>query len=145
MTALTTYNQICDDIRDERAYFDSDDDRAIHEMAEALTPVYYSGTMAQWAELPLDACDTWQEFGIDENATILDRMNVDLFWHYHNAVSRAWDEIRDEHQCDTATPAGIAISPSGTLATCDFCEFKSGLWECACELVHDCATDSTDN
>ena len=35
-------------------------------------------------------------------------------------------------------PKGVNVSPSGTMATCDFCSFKCGYWECSCELVHEC-------
>jgi hypothetical protein len=44
----------------------------------------------------------------------------------------------DEICCDAKLPETMTISPSGCLATCWACGYKSGLWECACELAHDC-------
>jgi len=47
----------------------------------------------------------------------------------------------DDFCCDVSLPNGVEISPSGTMAICVWCGFKSGLWECACELEHDCAAE----
>ncbi len=45
-----------------------------------------------------------------------------------------------EFGCDEPMPESMTISPSGTVATCWICGYKSGLWECGCDLKHDCET-----
>ena len=47
----------------------------------------------------------------------------------------------DEVCCEAKLPETMTISPSGCLATCWACGYKSGLWECAHELEHDCVED----
>jgi hypothetical protein len=49
----------------------------------------------------------------------------------------------DEVCCEAKLPESMTISPSGCLATCWACGYRSGLWECACELVHDCVEDES--
>lgn len=94
--ALTNRNEIRDQILNEREYFERDTDRALQEMADSLCPVYYSEILADWAELPNDARDEWQVFGVSENATIFDRMTTDLYWFNYNEVANVWAEIEDE-------------------------------------------------
>ena len=40
--------------------------------------------------------------------------------------------------CDESLPESMSIGRGGLVATCWACGYKSGLWECACELVHEC-------
>ena len=135
---LTTYTNIFQQVLDERSYFDSDEERAIHEMAESLCPVYYGEIVAEWADLSHDDSDRWLEMGLGAEETIYTRMSIDLFLYYEGLVSRAWAEVQETHTCETEAPASVTVSPSGAIATCSNCSFKSGLWECACELVHEC-------
>lgn len=45
--------------------------------------------------------------------------------------------------CDESLPESMSIGRGGMVATCWACGYKSGLWECACELVHDCVKDES--
>ncbi len=45
--------------------------------------------------------------------------------------------------CDESLPESMSIGRGGLVATCWACGYKSGLWECACELVHDCVKDES--
>lgn len=138
--ALATRNEIRDQIREEREYFDSDSDRAISEMADSLTPVYNGDILHQWADLSMDESDRWGEIGVDESATILHRMQIDLHLFYLDAVRELWAEIEEAHTCEK--PATVSIESArftgSAVATCSDCAFVSSLWDCACELEHDC-------
>ena len=136
--ALSTYTWVCQDILDNREYFERETDRAIHEMADSLCPVYTSEIIAEWTELPSEHSDRWQELGADNLSTITSLMSTDLYLYYFDLVERAWAEVQETHTCDTEAPDTITVSPSGAIATCSECSFKSALWECACELVHEC-------
>lgn len=142
--ALATRNEIRDQIREEREYFDSDSDRAISEMADSLTPVYNGDILHQWADLSMDDSDQWGEILFDENATILKRMQCDLFLYYDRTVRELWAQIEEEHNCTEALSPRFTISASGAMATCD-CGYRCGYWECACELnSHDCTETETE-
>lgn len=130
---LISKNTILEDVRNERAYFESDSDRAVSEMADNLTPIYNSDILESWRELPLDDSDRWQEIGAAPDSTIFDLMRIDLWLYYRDAVESAWAEIQDEHVCETELMPEITISLSGTLAMCS-CGYKCAHWECACEL-----------
>lgn len=139
---LATRNEIRDRINEERAYFESDSDRAISELADSLTPVYYSEQLAEWAELPTDARDAWQEIGAADNATIFDRMATDLYWYYYNQTAEIYAEESDNwHTCEELQ-TGVTITQTrivgNAIAECANCNFKCANWECACELAHDC-------
>lgn len=138
--ALATRNEIAEQIRDLRAEFDTDSDRATHELADSLTPIYYNDILTEWADLPNEARDEWQELGAKENATIFDLMQTDLFWFYFNQIAELWSEIESEHTCEK--PATVSIESArftgSAVATCSDCAFVSSLWDCACELEHDC-------
>ena len=136
--ALSTYTWVFGDILENREYFERDSDRAIHEMADSLCPVYNGEVIAEWTELGNNDSDRWQEMGMAEDASIIARMSVDLFLYYLDLVERAWAEVQETHTCEAEKPASVTISPSGAIASCDLCSFKSALWECACELEHEC-------
>ena len=44
--------------------------------------------------------------------------------------------------CDAELPESMSIGRGGLVATCWACGYKSGLWDCVCELVHDCVDES---
>lgn len=44
--------------------------------------------------------------------------------------------------CEAVLPEMMTISSSGTMATCWHCGYRSALWECACELLHDCGEEA---
>jgi hypothetical protein len=134
--ALTAFGFICDEVYINREQFKTDPDRAIQEIADSLCPIYTSDIIAEWTELPSEHSDRWQELGLAEGATITALMTADLYLYYFDLVTRAWDDC---DYCDCELPEGITISPSGTMATCDNCDYRCGHWEHACELEHDCS------
>jgi hypothetical protein len=137
-----TTAQISDRVYEERDRFKQDSDRAVHELADSLTPIYYSDIIAEWAELPSEFCDRWQELGRGDDDTITSLMTTDLFLYYRAQVEKAWDNCE---YCDCELPKGVTISPSGTMASCDFCDYRCGHWEHACELEHDCPESTETN
>lgn len=141
--ALSTYTYVFSDILDNREQFEQDTERAISEMADSLCPIYTADIVAEWTELPSDKSDVWQDLTVVSNdSTITSLMTLDLYSYYLDLVTRAWAEVEETHSCEVALPNGVEISPSGTMATCVFCGFKSALWECACELEHDCQEEA---
>ena len=48
------------------------------------------------------------------------------------------NDLELETCCGESLPESMTIGRGGLVATCWACGYKSGLWECACELVHDC-------
>ena len=112
------------------------------EIAEGLCPVYNGDILDEWRDLSLDESDTWQEFGRDEKATILDLMRADLFWHYHNEVAQIWAEIENEHTCEAElAPNLYKSSPMNGAIRCHDCDTLI-IAECACEAnEHDCQTN----
>lgn len=140
--ALSTRTSIAAEIRDNRDQFEQDSDRAIHEMADSLTPVYTADIIAEWSDLPSEFDDMGADF-CDPNDGIVRRMTLDLYAYYDQTVSELWAEIQEEHVCTETLSPRFTISASGAMATCD-CGYKCGHWECACELnAHDCTETET--
>lgn len=140
--ALSTRTSIAAEIRDLRAEFDTDPDRAIHEMADGLCPIYNGDIIAEWSELPSVFDDAGADY-CDPNDGIVRRMQLDLYAYYDQTVRELWSEIEDEHVCTETLSPLIEISASGAMATC-LCGYKCGYWECACELnAHDCTETET--
>lgn len=71
----------------------------LNELADSACPVYYNQIMKDWAEMPSEFNDSWQEIGAGENATIFSLMSMDLFLYYRNQYSEIYAEImHDEEQ-----------------------------------------------
>lgn len=142
--ALTTYNEILNIVRDDRAAISEARyvEDYLGEMADGYVPIYTSEVISEWCDLPSDERDCWQEIGAGEGDTIDRLMAIDLWLYYRSQFERAWREIEDEHICDTTLMPEISISPSGTMAVCE-CGYKCAYWECACELNdHDHPTEN---
>jgi hypothetical protein len=142
--ALTTPAQISDRIYEEREYFISDRDRATHELADSLTPVYYSEIIEEWRELPSEFSDAWQEFGSVENATISSLMTTDLWLYYHAQIERALDEI---HLCETELPAPLYYATAhftgAGVVKCHGCSYTCASWDCPCDFSdHECVIEN---
>ena len=67
------------------------------ELAESACPVYYSDIMKDWAEMPSEFNDSWQENGIpvSQQTTIFGLMGWDLFFYYESEYMRIYEEIRE--------------------------------------------------
>lgn len=90
--SITTYNQIKEILKDE---IDLDEDRLV-EIADSLVPVYNAEVIEEWQEMPTEYDDAWQDVGTDADATILQRMMMDLYLYYNDQVARAYNEIKGE-------------------------------------------------
>ena len=89
---MTTYNQIKEILKDE---IDLDEDRLV-EIADSLVPVYNAEVIEEWQQMPIEYNDSWQDVGTDADATILQRMMMDLYLYYNLQVARAYNEIKGE-------------------------------------------------
>ena len=90
--SITTYNEIKEILKDE---IDLDEDRLV-EIADSLVPVYNAEVIEEWQQMPIEYNDSWQDVGTDADATILQRMMMDLYLYYNLQVARAYNEIKGE-------------------------------------------------
>ena len=67
------------------------------ELADSNTPVYYSGIISEWQEMPSDYNDRWQELGTDGSASIMTLMQIDLCIYYQEQFLEVWEEVKSEH------------------------------------------------
>lgn len=96
--ALTTYAEILSEVEEGTAELQeaSYPEDILTEWADAQVPVYNHHIIAEWTNLSFDDSDQWQELGVNENATIIDRMRVDLEIYYRDAYANAWHEVKAE-------------------------------------------------
>lgn len=94
---LTTYNEIKAQLLNE---WEHTTEERLHEVAESLTPVYYSDIAKEWQELPSESTDAWKEYGIEftPEITIYNLMTTDLQLYYQGEVERAYNEIKTEKE-----------------------------------------------
>lgn len=94
---LTTYNEIKAQLLNE---WEHTTEERLHEVAESLTPVYYSDIAKEWQELPSESTDAWKEYGIEftPEITIYNLMTTDLHLYYQGEVERAYNEIKTEKE-----------------------------------------------
>ena len=72
------------------------------ELADSNTPVYYSGIISEWQEMPSDYNDRWQELGYDGSASIMTLMQIDLCIYYQEQFLEVWEEVKSEHAISEA-------------------------------------------
>ena len=96
--ALSHYEEIKKQVREEWSYFVSDCDRAINEMADGFVPVYNSDIIREWVNLSSDDSDRWHEYGyaLSEMVSIVDLMKIDLAIYYQEQVEIAYHDILEE-------------------------------------------------
>jgi hypothetical protein len=70
----------------------------LNEWADSTVPIYYSEVVKEWMDLTMDETDAWQELGLDADATIFTRMQVDLLLHYQKEYAEAYAEILREKE-----------------------------------------------
>jgi hypothetical protein len=92
---LATYEDIKQELLDDWEHVT---ESRLHEYAESNTPVYYSGIMKEWQELPMEDTDAWKEYGLEINSetTIFSLMSADLNLYYQGLVEKAFEEIQKE-------------------------------------------------
>ena len=66
------------------------------ELADSNTPVYYSGIISEWQEMPSDYNDRWQELGTDGSAGIMTLMQIDLSIYYSDQYHTIYNELCEE-------------------------------------------------
>ena len=71
----------------------------LRELAESNTPIYYSGIISEWQEMPSEFDNGWQEFGFDESfqsGGIYSLMAIDLQLYYESQFLEIWEEVKSE-------------------------------------------------
>lgn len=95
--ALSTYQEIIQEVRDNWSDFSNAKypEDTVANYADAAVPVYNNRIMDQWAELESDWRDHW--FGLlEKDASIIDRMQYDLFNYYSSHFYKAYEELSKE-------------------------------------------------
>jgi hypothetical protein len=97
---LTTYTEIKNELLDnwEQLTNGKYPEDLLYEFADQTVPVYYHEVIKEWLDLSMDETDAWQDLGMDANATIMDRMRVDLLVHYEREYAEAYRELCLEKQ-----------------------------------------------
>ena len=100
---MTTYTDIKNRViemidANELGYYPDRDYDTLYELADGEVPVYYNEIISEWSDLPMGESDRWEEMGLDANATIIDRMRVDLLLHYEREFNEAYREVLSERE-----------------------------------------------
>lgn len=95
---LTTYTEIKQQILDRWSEFESNQHPSdlLSEFADSECPIYNSDIIAEWAEMPSEFSDAWQEAFIHESHTIVQLMGIDLFNYYDHLFQKAYNELAEE-------------------------------------------------
>jgi hypothetical protein len=72
------------------------------ELADSACPVYYSGILQDWSEMPNNFTDSWQEFQefieLTQETTIFSLMSADLFNYYSDRYRDIFAEVRHDKE-----------------------------------------------
>lgn len=95
---LTTYLEIKEEIARRLSEFTDSNypEDLLSQEADSLTPVYNHEIIQEWAEMPSEFNDSWQEYGWDENLQnggILGLMRIDLLHYYESLTNKAFTEL----------------------------------------------------
>lgn len=98
-----TFQEIKKDLADNWAEFNEQNaDDKIIEYADGYCPIYTNEVIKEWAEMPSEFNDSWQDqLGGDWNAYdrgIVSLMSIDLFTYYCDTTTRAYDELKEEKE-----------------------------------------------
>ena len=97
------YNDIKNDIIDhwEQLSEMAHPEDLLTELADSACPVYYSGILKDWTEMPNAFTDSWQESTEPtQNTTIFSLMLIDLFNYYNAEYAEIFDEVKDEKESE---------------------------------------------
>ena len=79
-----------------------DPEDLLREMADSACPIYYSEIMKDWAEMPSEYNDTWQEFTeLGRDTPILSLMSADLFHYYDTQYTEIYNEVKTEKESES--------------------------------------------
>jgi hypothetical protein len=70
----------------------------LDEWAGSACPIYYNQMLADWAEMPSEFNDSWQEYGLPAEPTIFRLMEMDLITYYRDRYLTIWQEIKEEKE-----------------------------------------------
>ena len=95
--ALTTYEEIKQQLLDEWEYVNDD---TVHQYAEELIPIYYSGIQEEWLSLPGDEIDVWHDYvgELNSSTSIFKLMSYDLLHYYFQLVDKAFNDIKEAQE-----------------------------------------------
>ena len=69
------------------------------DWVDNYVPIYNNQVIKEWQEMPSEYDDRGaQELGINEDATILNRMTLDLYLYYSDLFTEVLDEVEEELQ-----------------------------------------------
>lgn len=72
-------------------------DDNLTQMADGAVPVYNGDIIKDWAEMPSEFDDSWQELSPNrEETTIVNLMRLDLYNYYQDAYRRIYQEVLAE-------------------------------------------------
>jgi hypothetical protein len=67
------------------------------EWVDNYVPIYNNQVIKEWQEMPSEYDDRGaQELGINEDATIINRMTLDLYLYYSDLFAEVLDEVEEE-------------------------------------------------
>lgn len=67
------------------------------QMADSAVPIYNGDIIKDWAEMPSEFDDSWQELSPNrEEITIVNLMRLDLYNYYQDAYRRIYQEVLAE-------------------------------------------------
>lgn len=67
------------------------------DWVDNYVPIYNNQVIKEWQEMPSEYDDRGaQELGINEDATILNRMTLDLYLYYSDLFTEVLDEVEEE-------------------------------------------------
>jgi hypothetical protein len=100
--ALTTYNQIKEQIKDELEQLkdSSYPEDIITELADSEVPFYYAEIIEEWCALDSDDIDCWKEQDQKAVLRITELMAYDLSVYYTRQFLMAWEDIKEELEID---------------------------------------------
>jgi hypothetical protein len=92
-----TYSDIKDQVLTEIREYNLTEERypedRLSELAESACPIYTGEVVTEWAELPSEYSDAWQDLGTDGSGGIVTLMQVDLFLYYEQQFRKAYQEL----------------------------------------------------
>ena len=93
------YEDIKQEILDNWEEIDGEDGQWMTEAVDSALPIYNSDIMEQWARMPNEFTDAWQDVAATiENHTITSLMSIDLWVFTQSEYNRAYAAIQEEKE-----------------------------------------------
>jgi hypothetical protein len=96
--SLTSFAEIKTRIAESLAEFQASayPEDLLDEYAESECPIMNHEIIKEWAEMPHEFDDSWQQYGMDKSfwqGGIVRLMSIDLLEYYKAQFAKAWAEI----------------------------------------------------